>query len=362
MGALARFRLVSSPPGGQAAIGVIEVVASGGAELEAALAAAGVGAVGVGQWGVRRLGEGRDADRGVVARVDARTAWLMPHAGPAVVLEVLHGLARAGLAPLDEPTYAEAASEVEARMLGVLARAASPLAVDLLLDQPQRWAGLDPRRVIAEADERERRRWEVLRRLVEPALVVSWGAPNIGKSSVLNALAATTVALAADERGTTRDHVGATLDLGGLVVWYADTPGVDEGTDAAHAEAQGAAAAARELASRADLLVLCGDATSGFVEPPPVAGGRRREELRVGLRSDLGPVRGGAAVDVAVSVVGSGGSGGAGGAGGGEGVRALAGAIRERLVPAAAMGDPRAWVFWDPGDGPNGARSAEPSA
>jgi len=346
----ARFRLVSSPPGGQAAIGVIEVSAGSAPELDFALSSAGIDRVDPGRWALRALGRGQHADRGVVVRVGDRTAWLMPHAGPAVVGELLRALADAGLRPLDQPSYPEAASAIEATMLGVLAGAASPLAVDLLLDQPRRWGGLDPAQVVARADAPTRERWRTLRRLIDPPLVVAWGAPNIGKSSLLNALASATVALAADERGTTRDHVGATLDLAGLLVWYADTPGVGVADWASIAPEHGgdplaqAQAAAREVAGRADLILLCADATSDFAQAPtPSPGAAAPAVVRVALRSDLGappPPRDGADVDLALSLVGPDVQGR---------TLELAGLIRDRLVPPAALSHPGPWAFWDGG-------------
>jgi hypothetical protein len=353
---LARYRLVSPPPGGSGAIGVVEVTAESAGALDGALAAAGIAGVQAGVWGVRALGRSPGADRAVVARVNDRTAWLMPHAGPALVSALLRALADAGLAPLEEPTYPEAGSEIEARMLDVLATAASPLAVDLLLDQPRRWAGLDPVEVVARADAGTRARWRTLRRLVEPPLVVAWGAPNIGKSSLLNALASANVALAADERGTTRDHVGATLDLAGLVVWYADTPGVEpvpastpaapvlsgHAGDGADGPLTQAHAAARALAERADLVLLCADGTAPFPDPP-VPGA---SVLCIALRSDLGPPPEGPPVDARVSLVGP------------EArarTVALAELVRDRLVPPESLRDTGAWAFWERGWGGRGA-------
>lgn len=334
MPAPARFRLVSSPPGGQAAISVIEVSAPTAPALDAALARAGITSVTLNQWALRSLGPPPGADRGVVARVSPTTVWLMPHAGPAVMSELLSNLAAAGLTPLDEPNYPEAASEIEARMLATLAMAPSPLAIDLLLEQPHRWIGLDPLETVARADAPTRRRWRILHRLLEPPIVAAWGAPNIGKSSLLNALAGAPVALAADERGTTRDHVGAALELAGLVVWYADTPGVHESTSTPDDLAAQADAAAREVAARADLLLLCADHTTTVLTPPfPAA-----NTLRIALRADLGPPPDHPRVDAAISLAGPDSA---------AQVRALATLIRDRLVPPDALSHPGPWPFWE---------------
>ena len=79
------------------------------------------------------------------------------------------------------------------------------------------------------------------------------GAPNAGKSSLLNALARRDVAIVTDEPGTTRDLVEVALDLGGLKVVVTDTAGIRE--DAGKVEAIGIERAWSSV-QRAD-LVLC---------------------------------------------------------------------------------------------------------
>ena len=56
--------------------------------------------------------------------------------------------------------------------------------------------------------------------------VVIVGAPNAGKSSLLNALAQRDAAIVSDEPGTTRDLVELSLDLNGVKVRLTDTAGI----------------------------------------------------------------------------------------------------------------------------------------
>lgn len=56
--------------------------------------------------------------------------------------------------------------------------------------------------------------------------VVLAGPPNVGKSSLLNALARRDVAIVSDEPGTTRDVIEVRLDLDGLPVIVSDTAGI----------------------------------------------------------------------------------------------------------------------------------------
>lgn len=314
------YMLVSPPPGRGGAIALIELRGA----VEEALRRLNIARVPVGRTGLRTLA---GVDEGVVARWSETSATLCPHAGPAVVAALTRALEAADIDRLRAPDartlYPEARDEIEAEMLAALARAASPLAVDLLLDQPGRWAG----RRSAEASAADAERARVLNRLIDPPLVAAVGRPNIGKSTLLNALAKRAVALTGAVAGTTRDHVGVMLDLGGLVVRYVDLPGFSDDPAGAGELDRQAQRLARPIALAADLVVLCADART-----PAPAWPNGQATLRVGLRADLGP--GGPGTHVSVSALT------------GEGLGALSAAVLESLVPRAARESPEPWRFW----------------
>ncbi|TVQ63253.1 MAG: GTP-binding protein [Phycisphaerales bacterium] len=319
-----RYRL-STPPGRPAAIAIIDLTAATPADLDALLARLGMTptdhALGVGEVRLRDLA---GVDRGLVARLTPTHAQCMPHGGPGVVRALVAAMESAGAVAADEQSdaeYPEASDAIEAHTLAALARASSPLAVDLLLDQPRRW------REAGEGAVTDPSRDARLGRLIEAATVAVVGAANIGKSTLLNALAGRAVATVADEPGTTRDHVGATLNLGGLVVRWLDTPGVRE--DPAPTERQ-AWAIAQGFVERADLVLLAGDAGA----PPPRRAGRGGQSvLRVALRADLGAATW--AHDVSVACLED-----------PVGLEGLVRMIREALVPTADLAHPGPWRFW----------------
>jgi tRNA modification GTPase len=61
--------------------------------------------------------------------------------------------------------------------------------------------------------------------------VVLLGAPNVGKSSLLNRLAGDDLAIVSAQAGTTRDAVRSHLELGGLRLEFIDTAGVREASE-----------------------------------------------------------------------------------------------------------------------------------
>lgn len=95
--------------------------------------------------------------------------------------------------------------------------------------------------------------------------VVLVGKPNIGKSSLLNALLSRDVALVADESGTTRDWLEAPLSDGTTACILVDLAGLEtlpRAEQLTHDEwmASQALQRARDEIARADVIVLCRDA------------------------------------------------------------------------------------------------------
>ena len=90
------------------------------------------------------------------------------------------------------------------------------------------------------------------RLLREGALVVLAGAPNAGKSSLMNALLGTDRAIVNASAGTTRDSIEEGMQVGGWLVRLTDTAGLRTATDAIEAEGVKRAEA---LVQKADLVL-----------------------------------------------------------------------------------------------------------
>jgi len=83
--------------------------------------------------------------------------------------------------------------------------------------------------------------------------VVVVGRPNVGKSSIFNALVGADRAIVTDIAGTTRDLVSERADLDGLAVTFVDTAGYRNTGDVVEREGVARATRARDVA---DLVVL----------------------------------------------------------------------------------------------------------
>lgn len=102
------------------------------------------------------------------------------------------------------------------------------------------------------------RTFDAGRALREGVSVLILGRPNVGKSSLLNALLGEARAIVTDIPGTTRDTVEEHLVLGGVPLRLVDTAGVRETADPIELEG---VRRAREKALAADLVLLVVDAS-----------------------------------------------------------------------------------------------------
>ena len=276
--------------------------------------------------GATRLVDIAGIDEGVLARPGVHSALLMPHGGPRVRQLISRHLEDSGLMFIDpadsdvRSRWPEARTPIEACMLDALSITESPRAVTLLLDQPRRHRDetLAPRHA-----------WhcDPRRHLITPPLIVITGRPNVGKSTLLNRLADTEVAITADLEGTTRDAVAARLVIDGMACDVVDLPGLRESDDPIERRA---IMLSSTFLEESDLLISLIDHERDVPETL-----KKKPDLVVRNKSDLGGANPQSRVDHEISAVT------------GDGIERLAVLIRNRLVPDELLENEAPWSFHD---------------
>lgn len=257
------------------------------------------------------------------------------HGGVAVVEAVLRALGRIDGLRLAEPgefsrrafdngkldlTQAEGLADLISAQTDAQRRLALAQAGGLLRDRAERWrgaivrllamaeagidfsdeedvdAGSDAGAIAALRDEIAHALDDgrVGERLRDGLAIAVIGAPNVGKSSLINALARREVAIVSEIAGTTRDPIEVALDLGGVAATLIDTAGLRDSDDPIEAEG---IRRARARAAAADLVLHVSDRP----DPAPVgqrvvnkidasglAPGRAGDALQVSARTGAG--------------------------------------------------------------------------
>lgn len=107
--------------------------------------------------------------------------------------------------------------------------------------------------------------------------IVVIGAPNVGKSSLVNALSMRDAAMVTPVAGTTRDPIEVLLNLGGIAATLIDTAGLRDTSDPIEQEG---IRRARDRASNADLILH-------IVEPKNLASGLHKDAWLICNKADL---------------------------------------------------------------------------
>lgn len=211
----------------------------------------------------------------VACRIAHDEIELHCHGGPVAAQRILDDLAAAGVAIqtwqrlLAEQTASDAwrRAAIEALTAATTERAAL-----VLLDQAQ---GALQRELMAVEQEAQRgdlaaarqrlealhARAELGRHLTSPWRVAIFGRPNVGKSSLLNALAGYQRAIAYDQPGTTRDAVTVATALDGWPVELVDTAGLHATDDQLE---QAGMALARAALNACDLALFVRDRSQAW--------------------------------------------------------------------------------------------------
>lgn len=236
------------------------------------LAAYELGRIVFGRWGV-------DGEELVVCRRRDDRIEIHGHGGQAAVAAVIDSLAAAGCPNVAWQTWhaAESADLIQSQAVEALAKARTDRTASILLDQHAGALRSELEAILCHVEEEDRQslalaeqRLELLRsradiglHLTEPFQIVVAGRPNVGKSSLINALAGYHRSIVYDQPGTTRDVVTVMTALDGWPVELSDTAGLRESAD--ELEAAGIERARASL-QQADQRVLVFDASRPWSE------------------------------------------------------------------------------------------------
>lgn len=161
--------------------------------------------------------------------------------------------------------------------------------LEVRLDFPEETVGLpemkaaDIATALAETVETWRRAGEHGRVVHEGLQIALVGAPNAGKSTLMNALVGQERAIVSPVPGTTRDVVESTIAIAGVPVRLLDTAGLGEPRDAIDAEGM---RRTRKALDESDLVVVVVDA-SVEIDETALAATAARERIIVLAKADL---------------------------------------------------------------------------
>ena len=215
---------------------------------------------------------GEHREEVVLVRGEDASLEIHCHGGVAAVERIVAALAAAGCEITPWQTWIEGASSNEIAREATLALAAATTRrmAAILLDQ---FNGALGREIAAAQQELQQGNLAAAqdrlaallassrlgRHLTHPWQVAIAGRPNVGKSSIINALVGYQRAIVFDQPGTTRDVLSAETAIDGWPVRLTDAAGIRATADPL--EAEGVARAKQQL-SQADLVLWVLDATA----------------------------------------------------------------------------------------------------
>lgn len=133
---------------------------------------------------------------------------------------------------------------------------------------------------------KESNKGRLIREGVDTVIV---GKPNVGKSSILNALLNEERAIVTDIEGTTRDTIEVSINVGGIILNLIDTAGIRETEDIIE---QMGVKRSKEAISNAELIILVVDTSKPLTKEDKelIELTNNKKRIIVGNKKDLGKI------------------------------------------------------------------------
>ncbi|MCB9952516.1 MAG: 50S ribosome-binding GTPase [Planctomycetaceae bacterium] len=244
-------------------------------------------------FGLINLTDSSAHEEAVYCRTTENRAEIHCHGGPAVQRLIAEALQRSGVLQVSAKEFLSAtAGPIVADAALVLAKSQTSRTARILLAQQERFPQFleqISKLPIGEriAPLRESLQWETFgRHLTEPWMIVLCGPPNVGKSTLLNALVGYNRAIVFDQPGTTRDVLTAETAIEGWPMRFVDTAGLRSTTDELE---QAGIEQGKQTLAQADLLLVLHDITQGPSDLPAEVSAAQVPRIDVWNKCDVQP-------------------------------------------------------------------------
>lgn len=213
----------------------------------------------------------------VICRTDINRIEIHCHGGHAAPQSVLGSLQTLGCRVLPWKQLLRTSDSISAEAITALAQCETERTAAILLKQYNGVLVQELQRILHQLQSDEQNQvlarlntlletWEFGQHLTRPWQIVVTGAPNVGKSSLVNALVGFRRSIVTNQAGTTRDLVAADTAIDGWPIRLVDTAGLR--STANLVEQQGISLARQQIRT-ADLVLEIRDPTGASDPQPP---------------------------------------------------------------------------------------------
>ena len=232
----------------------------------------------------------------VICRSEVNRIEIHCHGGHAAPQSVLSSLQTRGCRVLPWRQFLGTSATIAAEAMAALTECETERTAAILLKQYGGVLVQELRRILQQLQSNEQNQglarlhaliasWDFGQHLTRPWQIVVTGAPNVGKSSLVNALVGFRRSIVTDQAGTTRDLVAADTAIDGWPIRLVDTAGLRSTANVV--EKQGISLARQQIRT-ADLVLEIHDLTvSSDPQPQDLVGHHETPRITVWNKIDL---------------------------------------------------------------------------